>query len=96
MQDFDEAIRLNPNSATAFTDRGWARYNLAQFAAAVSDYNEALRLDTRGMQAYVNRAAAYTRLHRDQEAALDVARAIELGADPQGLKVFIDNLKQQR
>ena len=43
--DYDEAIRLNPNSAIAFDNRGYAYRMLGQQARADADFAKARQLD---------------------------------------------------
>ena len=43
--DLDEAIRLDPNNASAYNSRGAAWYGKGEFDRAITDYDEALRLD---------------------------------------------------
>ena len=44
IQDFDQAIRLDPNDATAFNNRCWARAVLGQPRQAMADCDQSLRL----------------------------------------------------
>ena len=43
--DFDKAIQLNPNYATAYHNRGYANAQLGQYEAAIADFDEALQLE---------------------------------------------------
>jgi lipoprotein NlpI len=43
--DYNEAIRLNPQGASAYRSRGTANFNLGRFDASVSDLTESLRLN---------------------------------------------------
>jgi tetratricopeptide (TPR) repeat protein len=45
MQDYDEAIRLDPKHVLAFHNRGNAWKVQKEYDKALQDYNEALRLD---------------------------------------------------
>ncbi len=45
IQDFDEAIRLNPNHAKAFQNRGNAYKAKGDSERAMEDYNTAVRLN---------------------------------------------------
>ena len=75
--DFDEAIRLNPNSAVALHNRCWARIAIGQWTDALSDCNESLRihpgnastLGTRGL-VYL-KAGAFDKAIVDYDAALN-------------------------
>src|SRR5262249_28682342 len=44
--DLDEAIRLNPQFAWAFNNRGFARWKKGDVDGAITDYDEAIRLNT--------------------------------------------------
>ena len=57
--DFDEAIRLAPRSADAFSGRGLARARLGQHRDAVSDAALALRLDETNWRIAYNAARIY-------------------------------------
>jgi Tetratricopeptide repeat len=43
--ELDEAIRLNPNNAKAYYNRGFAQFLLGNIQAAITDYNEVIRLN---------------------------------------------------
>ena len=45
MQDYDEAIRLDPQDAVAYYNRGVAYKNLGQTERANQDFAQAIRLD---------------------------------------------------
>jgi Flp pilus assembly protein TadD len=42
--DYDEAIRLNPQDADVYQNRGIARRALGNVAGAIADYDQALGL----------------------------------------------------
>ena len=44
---YDEAIRLDPQDAAAYINRGNANDYLGQHQRAIDDYDEAIRLDPR-------------------------------------------------
>jgi tetratricopeptide (TPR) repeat protein len=48
IQDYDEAIRLRPNYAKAFNNRGNAYRKLGQNERAIEDYDEAIHLKSTG------------------------------------------------
>ena len=62
IQDYDQAIRLNPNDADAFTNRGVDYADKGQYDRAVQDYNQAIRLDPNSAKAFTNRGRAYRAL----------------------------------
>ena len=44
IEDFDESIKLNPNYASAISNRAEAYLNKGEYQRAVRDYDEAIRL----------------------------------------------------
>jgi len=77
---YTEAIRLNPDYAHAYNNRGLARYAKDDLDAALKDYTEAIRLNPDYATAYLNRGAAYAK--DDLDLALeDYAEAIRLNPD---------------
>ena len=56
LAEYNEAIRLNPDSAEVYFDRGLARALLYQDPGAIADYDEAIRLDPNFAEAYFHRA----------------------------------------
>ncbi len=59
IKDYDEAIRLNPQSAETYINRGVVYHNLGQFVQAIENYDEAIRLNHEYAKAYINRGNAY-------------------------------------
>ena len=45
IKDFDEAIRLNPQSAKAYYARGFAHQKLGRMPRANQDFDKAIRLN---------------------------------------------------
>ena len=58
-KDYDEAIRLNPQSAEAYYKRGFFYQNLSQGERAIEDFSKVIRIDSQFAKAYSNRAYAY-------------------------------------
>ena len=81
ISEYDQAIRLDPKLAEAYTYRGNAYNLLNQYQLAIEDLDEAIRLDPQDAFAYSNRGAAYGRLNQHQLAIEDYNEAIRL--DPQ-------------
>lgn len=76
--EYSEAIRLDPDSARAFNNRGFARYKLGEHAEAVEDFGEALRLRPKYVQALNNRGNAHLALRRFDAAVTDFTAALEV------------------
>jgi tetratricopeptide (TPR) repeat protein len=78
---YSEAIRLNPDYAFAYNNRGIVRLNKGDRDGALKDYGEAIRLDADYAFAYKNRGNARA-VKGDFDGALkDYGEAIRLNAD---------------
>lgn len=65
LSEYDEAIRLNPDSAEAYFTRGLARALSVQDPSAIDDYDKAISLNPNYAEAYFHRACLkdYIALH---------------------------------
>ena len=78
IEDFDKAIKLNPEYALAYNNRGVAYSDLDRDEEAIADYNKAIELDPTLAGAYNNRGLAYYSLEKYRKAESDYKKAIEL------------------
>ena len=76
IENFDEAIRLNPVHAPSYANRGVAKGNLHRNEAAILDYSRAIELDPSDACVFHNRGASKARLSQFQEAVTDLDSAI--------------------
>jgi len=79
--DYNQAIRLEPNSADAFNNRGNAYNRKGQLDLAIADYNQAIRLEPNLATAFSNRGAAYHSQGQEDLAIADCNQAILLMPD---------------
>ena len=77
----DKAIRLKPDFAEAYSNRGNAKTVLGRHVDAIADYDEAIRLKPDFAKAYSNRGNAKTALGRHVDAITDCDEAIRLKPD---------------
>jgi Flp pilus assembly protein TadD len=78
---YSEAIRLKPDFADAYNNRGLARADKGDLKGALNDYDEAIRLEPGFAEAYNNRANARC-IGGDLDGALkDYGEAIRLKPD---------------
>jgi tetratricopeptide (TPR) repeat protein len=70
IEDYNEAIRLDPENSAAYSNRGRAHDDLGEYRRAIADFDEALRLNPRNADTYNERGFAYFHL-------ADYNRAIE-------------------
>jgi tetratricopeptide (TPR) repeat protein len=80
IQDFDRAIKLDPNYPDAFNSRALAYAGLGDHDRTIADFDEAIRLDPNYAIAIFNRGLALQTMGRADEAARDFARAKDVGA----------------
>ena len=78
---YNEAIRLKPDMAEAYNNRGVAKNALGQYKSALADFNEAIRLKSDNAEAYNNRGNAKSGLRQYQVALADYTEAIRLKPD---------------
>ena len=77
----DRAIRLKPDLAVAYNDRGNAKAVLGRRDEAIADYDEAIRLKPDYAMPYNNRGIEKVALGRRDEAIADYDEAIRLKPD---------------
>lgn len=81
IEDYDQAIRLNPEDASAFIRRGLAFYSLKQYERAVEDYDRAIGISSTDADVYIYRGSALSKLGEGARAIEDFNQAILL--DPE-------------
>lgn len=99
LQDFTQALKLDPKLSTAYLGRGIAYSGLGNSQAALKDYNQAIKLKASFAPAYLNRADEYATLGQNSQAMADLQKASQLFAkqgDAENAKLAksrIDDLK---
>src|SRR5436189_5318220 len=78
IEDYDQAIRLDPNLAAAFTNRGAVYTEKQEYDRAMQDLDRAIELDPDDALAFNNRATVHHRQRSSDHAIHDLDRAIEL------------------
>lgn len=78
---YTEAIRLKPDYAIAYVNRGLARKNKGDMDGAIKDYTEAIRLKPDYANAYVNRGVARKNKGDMDGAIKDYTEAIRFKPD---------------
>ena len=81
IQDYDEALRIDPDSALAFNNRGSAYQHLGNSDRAIQDYDQAIRLDGGSALAYNNRGRANHLKEDYPQAIKNYGEAIDLDPD---------------
>ena len=71
IQDFDQALRLQPNDAEALNNRGITLDDMGAFDRAIQDFAKAIRLKPNYAEAYFNRANSYRHKSQHERAMQD-------------------------
>ena len=80
IEDYSQAIGINPDDAMVFNNRGLAYRLTGRFERVIADHGEAIRLNPRDAGSYNNRGLIYEKQRRYGRAIEDYSRAI--GIDP--------------
>ncbi len=81
LEDFTQAITINPNFARAYESRAAVYQQLGMFDAMVADYSAFLSLKPDSVNAYLQRAQGYEHLGDLQAAIQDYTQATSLQPD---------------
>jgi tetratricopeptide (TPR) repeat protein len=86
LEGFDEAVRLDPSSAAAYSNLGATRLRLGDVTGALADFNRAVSLAPNDPELYYNRGNALVVSGDLGLAIADFTRAIQL--DPQYARAY--------
>ncbi len=81
LADYNESLRLAPDSAAGYTSRGNAWRGKHDYDRAIADHSEAIKLDRNYAEAYSNRGNVYSDQGDLDRAIADYDKAIELKPD---------------
>ncbi len=81
IRDFDAALRLKPDDASAFYNRGNAYAKKGEYDRAIRDFDAALRLRPDDASAFYNRGIVYYGKGQYDQAIRDFTEAIRLKPD---------------
>lgn len=86
LDDFDEAIALNPAKATAYFNRGYLYNSLGKFEAAIHDFSAVIERLPDYDEAYFQRGNSYRQLGEFQRAIQEYSQAIRI--NPYCIKAY--------
>ncbi|QSV71128.1 MAG: tetratricopeptide repeat protein [Aphanizomenon flos-aquae KM1D3_PB] len=78
IEDYNQAIKFNPNLAQPYYNRGNVRNELGDKQGAIEDYNQAIKINPNDAQAYNNRGFVRAELGDKQGAIDDYNQAIKI------------------
>ncbi|MDZ8186473.1 MAG: tetratricopeptide repeat protein [Nostoc sp. ChiSLP02] len=81
IEDYNQAIKINPNYADAYYNQGLAHYDLGDKQAAIEDYTQAIKINPDYANAFINRGLTHYDLGDKQAAIEDYNQAIKINPD---------------
>jgi len=78
IEDFNQAIRLDPHNAPAFNNRGRAFGGRREYDRAIEDFDRAITLDPNAAVAFNNRCFARATVNQFQKAVADCNESLRL------------------
>ena len=78
LSDFDRAISIAPDAASAYYHRANVHYDMGNYELAVADYSQAIERDPNDSNAYFNRGLVQTDAVNYQEAIADFSSVLQL------------------
>ena len=76
--DYTQAIKINPKSPGAYSNRGDLRYQLKNYLGAAADLTQVIEVNPEDAQAYVKRGVVYYLLKDYQSTIADWQIAVQL------------------
>lgn len=77
--DYNKVIQLDPEMPNIFFNRGIAKGQLKQYAAALADYDKAIEQDSGNGDIYLNRGIVKVILKQAAGGCADLQKAAALG-----------------
>ena len=81
IQDFDEAIKLNPSNSVYYNSRGIAKVQIEDYREAIRNFDKAIELNPREGEIFYNRGWAKLQSGNKKEAKKDIETAKMLISD---------------
>ena len=78
IQDFEQALQINPEFADAYYKRGLARFDLGDCQSAIADYSQALQVNPEHLDSYLGRSLAYL-AQGNAQGSLEEAQQVSTG-----------------
>lgn len=82
INDFDQAIQLDPTNPIIYSNRGLVNRKMERFSAAIDDYTNEISYGTsNNIKALNNRAYCSAKLSEYHEAIADYSKVLEVDAE---------------
>ena len=94
--DYNQAIKLDPKYAAAYSNRGSAYELKGDYDRAFEDYSQAITLNPKSASAYTSRGLAYERKGDYDRAIADYTEAVKLEPNNEMYKWFLEDARKKR
>lgn len=88
IEDFNQALRINPNLADAYHYRAMSRYYKGDRLGAIKDYSQLIRINPQNAEAYSNRGLMQAELGERWGAMQDYNQALQI--DAKHIKTYLN------
>ena len=88
IKEYDQAIKLDPQNADAYFNRGVANFKLEQYKWAIADFDHVIKIDPKNSEAYKTRGIIKCELEQYEQAIADYDDAIEI--NPEYAEVYFN------
>lgn len=78
---YDMTLRLKPDYAEAYYNRGTAKTLIGEYETAIADFDEAIRLNPEFVEAHYNRSQTKVSLSQIEGARYDLEIALKLAEE---------------
>jgi tetratricopeptide (TPR) repeat protein len=95
VQEFSQAIKLQPQDSEGYYFRGVSYQALSKHAEALSDFATAIRLAPDDADAHLSRAEVLAEMGRNQEALADLEKVLKLAPDNAEAVGFRGELREE-
>jgi tetratricopeptide (TPR) repeat protein len=92
IEDYTDALELDDEDVESLLNRGLARLKQEDFRGAIDDWNRAIELDPYNPMPYAKRAGVWNLLDEPEEAAKDLAQALELAPEDWEYRDFAEQM----
>jgi tetratricopeptide (TPR) repeat protein len=89
IENYDQALRLNPNYGAAYTNRGQDRGDLGDKEGAIKDLTQAIRLNPSQVKSYGMRGLFRFQLGDREGAYADFRSALKININPEDSRDYI-------
>ena len=86
MDNYAQALKINPNIAGVYCNRGFAYANNGDLTRAIADYNKAIEINPNDEDAYNDRALAYKNKENFFQAISDYDKALAI--NPSSVQIY--------